>query len=108
MTDTARVARYAKLPAASGRGDELAAALLEAAARLEDEPGCELYLVNRAAADPDEIWVTELWTTREAMERSLEAEGARENIERVMKLLAGRPEMTELVPLGGLGLPRQS
>ncbi len=43
-----RVARYAKLTAHEGRGRELAEDLLAAADDLGGDPGCELYLVNRA------------------------------------------------------------
>jgi quinol monooxygenase YgiN/mannose-6-phosphate isomerase-like protein (cupin superfamily) len=105
MTSTERVARYAKLTAATGRGEELADALLRAAEMLESEPGCELYLVNRAFDDPDAIWVTELWRDRDALERSIESEEARANVERVKAMLAAPPELVELVPLGGLVRP---
>ncbi len=51
-----RVARYAKLIAHDGRGGEIAEHLLSAAEDLGDDPGCELYLVNRARDEPDVIW----------------------------------------------------
>ena len=56
----AQVARYGKAKARAGRGQELADLLLAAAAELEDDPGCQLYLINRQAGEPDVIWVTEL------------------------------------------------
>ncbi|WP_173096400.1 hypothetical protein [Actinomadura verrucosospora] len=45
-----RVARYGRLVAQECRGEELAELLLAAAARLEDEPGCELYLGGKGPA----------------------------------------------------------
>jgi hypothetical protein len=41
-----RVARYGKAVAKQGKGGELAEVLLAAAAELESDPGCELYLIN--------------------------------------------------------------
>ena len=50
-----RVARYGKAVCKPGHGQEVADLLLAAAAELEDDPGCELYLVNRQAGDADAI-----------------------------------------------------
>jgi uncharacterized cupin superfamily protein/quinol monooxygenase YgiN len=100
------VARYVKFTAQPGRGDELAGRLLRAAESLRETPGCELYLVNRSAAEADEIWVTELWLDQDALDASLEqlatAEG-RAQISEVTALLKGPPERTDLKPLGGAG-----
>ena len=52
------VARYGKAVAREGRGEALAELLLAAAADLDGDPGCELYLVNRQVGEPDVIWVT--------------------------------------------------
>ena len=102
------VARYVKFTAQPGRGDELAALLLRAAESLRDAAGCELYVINRAAADPDQIWATELWRDQEALDASLQqlgTEAGQAQIAEVTALLAERqrPELTELVPLGGVG-----
>lgn len=102
------VGRYVKFTAQPRRGEELAEALLRAAEALRDTPGCELYVVNRSAPDPDQIWVTELWRDQEALDASLEqlrTEAGHARIAEVTALLAEgeRPELTELVPLGGVG-----
>ena len=102
------VARYVKFTAQPGRGDELTRLLLRAAQSLKDTPGCELYVVNRSATDPDQIWVTELWRDQDALDASLEqlrTEAGQAQIAEVTARLAEgqRPELTELVPLGGVG-----
>jgi quinol monooxygenase YgiN/mannose-6-phosphate isomerase-like protein (cupin superfamily) len=102
------VGRYVKFTAQPGRGDELAQSLLRAAESLQDTPGCELYVVNRSATDPDQIWVTELWRDQEALDASLEqlrTEAGQAQLAEVSALLAeGQPpELTEFVPLGGVG-----
>ena len=100
------VGRYVKFTAQPGRGDELAALLLAAAESLRDTAGCELYVINRSAADRDVVWVTELWLNQEALDGSLEplsTDEGKARIAAVTALLAGPPELTELEPLGGVG-----
>lgn len=98
-----RVARYGKLIARQGHGPELAELLLAAAGRLEAEPGCELYLVNRQADAPDIIWVTELWRDQDALNAVLEGIKDRPETAAAMKLVDAA-EMVELDLLGGKGL----
>ncbi len=99
---------HGRIVAHPGRADELAAILLEAAAGLEANPGCLLYVVSRSASDPDSIWVTEAWTDRAAHAASLEDEGAQELIGRARPIIASFEDRAELRPEGGKGLPAQS
>lgn len=100
------VGRYVKFTAQSGRGEEVAQLLLRAAESLRDTPGCELYLVNRSPAEPDVVWVTELWLSQEALDASLEQLSSDEGQSRVAELqalLATPPERIDVEPLGGVG-----
>jgi quinol monooxygenase YgiN len=100
------VGRYVKFTSQPGRGEELAGLLVRAAESLRDTPGCELYVVNRSATDPDEIWVTELWLNQASVDASLEqlaTEEGRAQIAEVMALAQGPPERIDLEPLGGVG-----
>ena len=100
------VGRYMKFTAQPGRGDELAELLLSAAESLGDTAGCELYVINRAKEQPDEIWVTEQWMNQDALDASLEqlrTEAGQAQIAQLTALLAGPPERVELEPLGGIG-----
>ena len=102
----AGVGRYMKFTAQAGRGDELAELLLRAAGSLNDTPGCELYVINRAPEQPDVVWVTELWLSQDALDASLEqlrSEDAQAQIAKLTGLLAGPPERIDLQPLGGVG-----
>ena len=95
-----------KFTAQPGEGDAVAGLLLGAADSLRGVPGCELYVINRSASEPDVVWVTELWLSQEALDASLEQLGtdeSRARIAEVMTLLVGPPELTELEPLGGVG-----
>jgi quinol monooxygenase YgiN len=97
--------RYARCRAVPGRGADLAALLLEVADGLRGFDGCGMYIINHAQDDPDEVWVTELWESREAMQSSLRTPSAQAMIPRVMELVQEWGEPVELVPLGGPGLP---
>jgi quinol monooxygenase YgiN len=96
---------HGRLLAQPGKGDELEAILLEAASALEADEDCFLYVVSRQADNPEAVWVTEAWTSRDAHQASLEDEATRAMIQRVMPLIAELPERgIELRPVGGKGL----
>jgi quinol monooxygenase YgiN len=97
-----QVARYGKATAKPGRGGELAEILLAAAAELEDDPGCEIYLINRQADQPDVIWVTELWRSQADLDASLEHIRGSSSVAAAMALVDDW-QMIELDPLGGKG-----
>ncbi len=97
-----RIARYGKARAHEGRGQELAELLLAAAAEMEGNPGCELYLVNRQAGEPDVIWVTELWRSQADLDASLEQIRGSDDAAAAMALVEDW-EMIELDLLGGKG-----
>src|SRR4051794_28128438 len=101
----APVGRYAKATAKPGRGEDLAAIMLEVAASLQEVPGCELYVINRDATDADVVWVTEIWRSQEDLDASLEAEGAQERIAQVREMVDGF-ERIDVEPLGGVGFPQ--
>jgi quinol monooxygenase YgiN len=97
-----QVARYGKATAKPGKGADLAEILLAAAAGLEDDPGCELYLINRQADQPDVIWVTELWRSQGDLDASLERIRGSSGVAQVMALVDDW-QMIELDLLGGKG-----
>jgi quinol monooxygenase YgiN len=97
-----QVARYGKATAKPAKGGELAEILLAAAAELEDDPGCRLYLINRQADAPDVIWVTELWRSQGDLDASLERIRGSSGVAQAMALVEDW-EMIELDLLGGKG-----
>ena len=95
---------FGKFIAQPGQRDALAAVLLEAAELLRDAPGCEVYIVSVSESEPDAVWVSEVWSGREAHAASLAREDVRALIGRGRPLIAGAGERFEVVPLGGKGL----
>jgi len=97
-----KVARYGKSKAKPGRDGELARMLLDTAERMSSEPACELYLVNRQADDPDTVWVTELWRSREDLDRVIAGLRGSADVAAVMEIVDDF-EVIELELLGGVG-----
>jgi len=87
-----------------GRGDELAAILVEAADAARSDHSCRLYVVHRSVDDPDRVWVTEAWTDRAAHAAALEDPDTRAMIARAMPLIAGMGDSVELRTVGGKGV----
>jgi quinol monooxygenase YgiN len=99
-----RYGLHGKMVAKPGMGDALASILLRAADALQDDPGCELYVIHRSADEADSVWVSEVWIDKAAHRASLEAPETRAMIEEAMPLIAEITGGTETVPVGGKGL----
>lgn len=99
-----RVGRYVRMVALPGQGEALAATLLRVAEGLRAAPGCEFYVINASADEPDTVWVTEIWSDADASDRALSGGMGEVGIGDVLELLAGPPELVDLTPLGGPGL----
>jgi quinol monooxygenase YgiN len=100
-----RIGRYVRMVAQPGKGSVLAGTLLRVAEGLRNSPGCELYVINLSADEPDTVWVTEVWSDEAASDRALSADLGDVGIGEVVELLAGPPELVDLTPIGGPGLP---
>ena len=60
-----KVAVAAKVPAAPGKGAELAAALQFALDNVVSENGTLLYILHADATDPDTLWMYELYESQD-------------------------------------------
>jgi len=96
---------HGKLTAKAGQSEELATILLEASRLVATAKGCKLYVIGRDQNDPDAVFVTEIWESKEDHDNSLKAEGVRELIMKAMPIVAGAPQKgQELEILGGAGI----
>ena len=90
-----------RLTAYPGRRDELALLLMDPAVR---KHGCHSYIVAHDLADPDILWVTEVWVdqpTHQSWSEGLRDSGAWRPI---YGLMAKMDDSIQTRPLGGLGL----
>lgn len=90
-----------RITAQSGRREELVAILAPAEGSM---PGCLSYIVARDPANPDAIYVTEAWESREAHAASLQLPGVQAAIARGRPLIAKFDRIAETEPVGGIGL----
>ena len=96
---------HGKLKSIPGGSEKLTQILLDASKLVSTAKGCRLYIVSKDKTDPDSIWVTEAWDSKEDHENSLKAEPVKALISQAMPLIDGRPEKgQELEILGGKGL----
>ena len=90
-----------KMTAVAGQRDALAAALLEGT---QGMPGCLSYVVATDPADPDALWITEVWDSQASHQASLALPGVKAAIAKGRPLIAGFSNRVETTPLGGHGL----
>ncbi|MCC6309926.1 MAG: antibiotic biosynthesis monooxygenase [Trueperaceae bacterium] len=86
-----------KIRAREGRAEELAEVLTSGTGAM---PGCTAYLVARDVADPDVLWVTEVWEDKESHAASLRLPSVQAAIARGRPLIAGFELHVETSPYG--------
>jgi quinol monooxygenase YgiN len=99
-----KVSAIVKLTAQAGKRDELASAFKVLLDAVESEAGTLTYILHSDNREDDVLWFYELYTDNDAFA----AHGASETMKAVgpslAPLLAGRPEMHIVTPIGGKGL----
>ena len=96
---------HGHLKAKEGKADELAAILLQASELVSQAKGCRIYTISLDATQPNTVWITEVWDSKEDHGRSLQDPRVRELIGAAMPLLDGSPSMgQQLEVLGGVGV----
>ena len=87
--------------AAPGKRDELLAILGESTG---DMPGCLSYVIAKDPNNADALWVTEVWTDKEAHAASLKLPSVQAAIAKARPIIAGFPRHFETIPVTGHGL----
>ena len=90
-----------QMKAAPGKRDDLVAILSEGTGGM---PGCLSYIVAKDAADADALWITEVWTDKEAHAASLKLPAVQAAIAKARPIIAGFGQRFETAPVGGVGL----
>jgi quinol monooxygenase YgiN len=90
-----------KIIAVEGKRDALIAILLEGT---KEMPGCLSYVVAKDAADPNGIWVTEVWEDQASHKASLSLPAVRQAIAKGRPLIAKFDQSVATQPVGGRGL----
>lgn len=80
-----------------GQRATLIAILSEATGEM---PGSIAYLIGEDSANPDAIWIVELWDSKESHAASLQLPGVQEAIRKGRPLIAGFGTRAEFKPVG--------
>lgn len=91
-----------KMTTTPGQRDAMLAILLEGIGGM---PGCLSYVVAKDAGDPDGIWITEVWDSKESHDASLSLPAVKAAIARGRPLIASFGSGVTTEPVGGQGLP---
>jgi quinol monooxygenase YgiN len=95
---TASFGMIGKIKAKPGTRAELIAILASGTGAM---PGCLAYLIAEDAADPDAIWITELWDSKASHAGSLQLPAVRDAIAKGRPLIAGFELSAETRPVPG-------
>lgn len=90
-----------KMRAQPGKRDELIALLLKGTDAM---PGCLNYVVARDPADPDAIWISEVWEDEASHKASLSLPAVQATIAEARPLIAGFDSSVRTEPVGGVGI----
>ena len=85
-----------KMRAVAGKRDELAAILSESTTAM---PGCISYVIARDPSDPDALWITEVWESKDLHRASLQLPEVQAAIAKGRPLIAGFDSHVETEPL---------
>jgi quinol monooxygenase YgiN len=91
---------FSSMISQSGRREELVGFLVRAAELLESNPDCALYSVA-TAAEPELVYVYEIWTDQQAHDTSLQAPEIRTLIDTARPAIAGIADQTPLTVHSG-------
>lgn len=84
-----------------GKRDELIEILLDSVSGM---PGCVSYVVGKDSADPNVLWITEVWESKEKHEASLSLPAVQDAMGKGRPLIAEMGTRAETVPVGGHGI----
>ena len=86
-----------------GKREEFIGVLLEG---VDSMPGCLSYVIARDPKDPDAIWITEVWDSKESHTASLQLPAVRQAIVKGRPMIANFGDQVVTEPVGGHGLAK--
>ena len=97
-------AQHVKATVKPGKRDELIQQLQQLSAELLTRAsGCIYYLIS-TTEEPDVVWISELWTSKEAKDAvAIKPESAKA-MKELMPLIASMTDRTNLTVVGGAGI----
>ena len=104
MSDSNKVAVFARIPAQPGKRDELVKAMQAAIDNAHSEEGTLTYILHTDDKEPDAVFFYEIYTDQDALAAHGSSDFMKEFGKSMRDLAGGRPELQILKPVGGKGL----
>ena len=98
-----QVVAIVKMPAAPGKGKELAEAMNFALENVKSEAGTRYYIIHADVAESDVLWMYEMYETPADMDAHMGSAWFKPLGPMIGGLFGGAPEFHMLTPLGGKG-----
>jgi quinol monooxygenase YgiN len=99
-----QVSLIVKLPAAEGKGAELAEAFKAAFEHVNKEDGTRYYILHTDASNSDVLWIYEMYENQDAANAHMNADWFKPFGASLAPFMGGRPEMNFVTPVAGKGL----
>src|SRR5215467_1393518 len=97
-------AQHVKATVKPGKRDELIQQLQQLSAELLTRAsGCIYYLIS-TTEEPDVVWISELWTSKEAKDAVAMNPESAKAMKELMPLVASMTDRTNLTVVGGTGI----
>lgn len=97
-------AQHVKVTVKPGKRDELIQQLQQLSAEvLTRASGCIYYLIS-TTEEPDVVWISELWTSKEAKDAVAMKPESAKAMNELMPLIASMTDRTNLTVVGGTGI----
>jgi quinol monooxygenase YgiN len=96
---TPRYGLIGQMLARPGKRDELLGYLKASTGEM---PGNLSYIIALDPANPDALWITEVWDSKESHAASLQLPAVREAIAKARPIIAGFGQSFETVPVAGV------
>ncbi|QBD75410.1 antibiotic biosynthesis monooxygenase [Ktedonosporobacter rubrisoli] len=97
-------AQHVKATVKPGKRDELIQQLQQLSAELLTRAsGCIYYLIS-TTEEPDVLWISELWTSKEAKDAIAMKPESAKGMKELMPLITSMTDRTHLTVVGGTGV----
>ena len=97
-------AQHVKATVKPGKRDELIQQLQQLSAELLTRAsGCIYYLIS-TTEEPDVVWISELWTSKEAKDAVAMKPESAKAMKELLPLVASMTDRTNLTVVGGTGI----
>lgn len=100
----ARVAVWARIPAAPGKRDDLAKALEVALETAKGEKGTIYYILHADPKDENALFMYEMYESQDALNEHMGSAAFKALGPAIGPFLGGAPDLKFLSPLGGKGV----